>query len=205
MRGYALDKTWDDPFEHLDERRRASRYNYRFRLSIAAENALDMRRVVGPGIVRNISLSGVLLVTKHTLSPEQRVLLEVPTGTCADTLCLPNVFEGTAQVIRSSELDGGKRDVATVSYTHLDVYKRQSRGSSTSNGVYPPSCSATFFPSIQTVACQSTAPNTRNARGESAVCGGTISRSYHATPWYSGAWIPDIGLCHGYGTLMVCT
>lgn len=112
MRGYALDKTWDDPFEHLDERRRASRYNYRFRLSIAAENALDMRRVVGPGIVRNISLSGVLLVTKHTLSPEQRVLLEVPTGTCADTLCLPNVFEGTAQVIRSSELDGGKRDVA---------------------------------------------------------------------------------------------
>lgn len=114
MRGYAvdLDRVWDDPFEHLKERRVAPRFDYRFRLSITAEDAERNHRVVGPGIVRNISLTGVLLVTKHTLTPEQRVMLEVPTIGCGDNMCLPDVFEGTAQVVRARDLDGGKRDVA---------------------------------------------------------------------------------------------
>jgi hypothetical protein len=112
MRGYAVDTVWDDPFEHQDERRRANRFSYKFKLSIAADDPERSRRVVGPGIVRNISLSGVLLVTKHNLTPEQRVFLEVPTVGCADSMCLPHVFEGTAQVIRVADLDGGKHNVA---------------------------------------------------------------------------------------------
>jgi hypothetical protein len=112
MRGYAVDKAWDDPYEHVDERRNAPRVRCRFKLSIAADEAERNRRVVGPGLVRDISLTGILLVTKHSLKPEQRVQLEVPTLGCVDSMCLPDSFEGTAEVIRSNELEGGKSDVA---------------------------------------------------------------------------------------------
>lgn len=112
MRGYAIDKVWDDPYEHLQERREAPRFDYKFRMAITAADLEQKRRVVGPGIVRNISLTGVLLVTKHSLNPNQRVLLEVPTGGCADTMCLPAAFAGTARVIRAHDLDGGKQNVA---------------------------------------------------------------------------------------------
>ena len=112
MRGYATDAAWDDPFEHVDERRRAPRIKCRFKLNIAADDPGHTHRVVGPGLVRDISLTGMLLVTKHSLEPDQSVQLEVPTMGCVDSMCLPAVFEGTAQVIRAKDLDGGKQDVA---------------------------------------------------------------------------------------------
>ncbi|MDX9971648.1 MAG: PilZ domain-containing protein [FCB group bacterium] len=112
MRSYTTDADWDDPFDHVDERRRAPRIKCRFKLSITADDQDRNQRVVGPGLVRDISLTGMLLVTKHSLAPEQRVQVEVPTMGCVDSMCLPSVFEGTAEVIRAREIDGGKQDVA---------------------------------------------------------------------------------------------
>jgi hypothetical protein len=112
MKGYAIDTAWDDPFEHPVERRTAPRFPIKLRLTLTAADLEKRAHVVGPGIVRNISLTGVLLVTKHVLHPFQRVRLELPTAILGEEVCLPESFEGTAQVMRTEPLDGGKSHVA---------------------------------------------------------------------------------------------
>ena len=39
-------------------------------------------------------------VTTHVLEPGQQVMIQIPTESCASGLCLPEMFEGTAEVVR---------------------------------------------------------------------------------------------------------
>ncbi len=112
MKGYAVDESWDDPFEHREERRVAPRFGVRFRLSITAEDPFNCRRIVGPAIVLNLSQLGALVRTKHILSAFQRVSLVVPTADCGDGAMLPETFDGTAVVLRSQPRDRDVFDVA---------------------------------------------------------------------------------------------
>jgi len=97
---YDVQAEWDDPFERHEERRSSERAEVRIRVSIAAKVEGHTALLKGPGIVRNISPTGMCLVTKHVLEPGQQVTLQIPTESCPSELCLPEAFEGTAEVVR---------------------------------------------------------------------------------------------------------
>ncbi len=105
MPKYDVNVAWDDPFDHLANRRESERFDFRIKMSIAVEQAGTRSRLVGPGIVRNISLSGASLVTKHALAPRQRITLAIPTKRFKVAECLPAYFMGTADVIRVEPRD----------------------------------------------------------------------------------------------------
>lgn len=107
MTQYNVNATWDDPYDHLDERRESERFDFRIKLSIAVNHDGSRSRLVGPGIVRNVSLSGASLVTKHALVPGQRITLAIPTKRFKMAEILPAYFMGTADVVRVERRDDG--------------------------------------------------------------------------------------------------
>ena len=111
MTFYDVDKAWDDPFDHQNERRGAARCRVPIRVEIAADAPDGKRRGQGPGIVEDISLTGACVATKHELKPGQRIEVKVPTETYRDGLCVPDEFEGTAEVMRVRPAEGRVRQV----------------------------------------------------------------------------------------------
>lgn len=97
---YDVKAEWDDPFEEHEERRSADRAEIRIRVLIAVKVEGHTTLLRGPGIVRNISPTGMCVVTTHVLEPGQQVMLQIPTDSCPSALCLPETFEGTAEVVR---------------------------------------------------------------------------------------------------------
>jgi PilZ domain len=100
MAFYDVDRAWDDPFDHQNERRGAARCRVPIRMEISADAPDGKRRGHGPGIVEDISLTGACVATKHELKPGQRIEVTVPTETFREGLCVPDEFEGTAEVTR---------------------------------------------------------------------------------------------------------
>jgi hypothetical protein len=98
---YDTKSEWDDPFEQADERRRVRRFNTKIRINIALESGSARRNLVGPGIVHDMSESGVYCVTKHELTPGHVLTLRFTTEMCSPELCLPNSFYGPAKVVRT--------------------------------------------------------------------------------------------------------
>jgi hypothetical protein len=109
MPHYNVNAKWDDPYDHPDDRRDADRFDFRIKMSIAVGIEGSRSRLVGPGIVRNISLSGACLVTKHKLEEGQRITVAIPTKRYPVADCLPAYFMGTADVVRVET-----RDDATI-------------------------------------------------------------------------------------------
>lgn len=107
MTQYDVDATWDDPYDHLQERRESERFDFRIKMSIAVNHDGSRSRLVGPGIVRNISLTGVSVVTKHRLVPGQRITLAIPTKRFKLAEILPAYFMGTADVVRVERREDG--------------------------------------------------------------------------------------------------
>ncbi|MBN2310068.1 MAG: PilZ domain-containing protein [Candidatus Hydrogenedentes bacterium] len=99
MARYDVNVAWDDPFDRPAERRESRRFEFRMKLSIRVDVPGREHRLIGPGIVQDISLSGVCLVTKHDLTPGQQVTVALPTNVCRDGLCLPEAFLGPAEVV----------------------------------------------------------------------------------------------------------
>ena len=112
MSRYNVNAVWDDPFEHMKERRRARRFRIMLRISLTAENAQTGHRMVGPCVVQDISLTGLCAVTKHKLTLGQTVSLAIPTAKCPLSMCLPAEFQGVARVIRIAPIDTGRSVVA---------------------------------------------------------------------------------------------
>lgn len=106
MRRYNVDAVWDDPFEHPVNRRVAPRYETKLKLSIMVEDEERKNRLIGPGIARNISNTGILLRTKHHLKPGQRVMVAIPTTATPSETVLPESFVGAATVVRVESEDG---------------------------------------------------------------------------------------------------
>lgn len=61
---------------------------------------------VSPADVDNISRGGVLLRTRHCLSPMQDVMVSFPTFQCPDGMALPENLAGRATVVRVGLGDG---------------------------------------------------------------------------------------------------
>lgn len=109
---YSLDTSWVDPFEPRVENRSSDRFPFSLKVSIAVEDPTQKGQLIGPGIIRDISQSGVSLITKHQLTPRQRVTVALPTEGCHEDMCLPKAFIGRAEVCRTEPGDGSKSTVA---------------------------------------------------------------------------------------------
>lgn len=112
MARYDVDAKWDDPFEHVEERRHFARADATIRVTLVADDAKTRQRMVGPGVTENISESGMCLVTKHQLGLSQQVSLSIPTDRCPADLLMPATFEGQAEVVRVEPLSGKQNRVA---------------------------------------------------------------------------------------------
>jgi hypothetical protein len=107
MSRYNVNAVWDDPYDRSENRRESERFDFRIKISIAVEQTGTRSRLVGPGIVRNLSLTGAYLVTKHHLVPGQRITLAIPTKRFPVAEILPAYFMGTADVIRVEHREDG--------------------------------------------------------------------------------------------------
>lgn len=103
---YNIDAEWDDPFERQAEQRASGRCRAAFKLTITADDERLKGRLVGPGLVKNMSLTGAFLVTKHRLEPGQRVTVAISTDFCPDHMGLPGAFIGPAEVVRLEPSQG---------------------------------------------------------------------------------------------------
>lgn len=112
MKGYEVNQPWDDPFDHLTERRKAPRFPYKMKITIVSSAPEKRGRLVGPGIVTDLSLTGAKLVTKHKLVPGHHVDLELQTESTVEGPCLPSAFSGSAEVVRVAPGPDGRSDVA---------------------------------------------------------------------------------------------
>lgn len=102
---YDVNAEWDDPFDHLDERRASARCSEEFKIKIAVQVANHAEPLVGEALVQNISLNGVYCRTKHHLAVDQEVQLAIYTHEYPTTQPLPRKFIGSARVIRLREED----------------------------------------------------------------------------------------------------
>ena len=102
---YDVNAEWDDPFDHLDERRASARCQEEFKIKIAIQVANHAEPLVGEAVVQNISLNGLFCKTKHNLSVDQEVQLAIHTQDYPASQPLPRKFIGSARVIRIVEED----------------------------------------------------------------------------------------------------
>lgn len=108
MARYNVNVAWDDPYDRPVNRRVAPRYELRIKLSIEVGDEGRRGRLVGPGLVHNISYTGAYLVTKHRLAAGQRIGVAIPTDMCPAELYLPSVFMGPAEVVRVEPDEDGR-------------------------------------------------------------------------------------------------
>ena len=103
---YDVDAPWFDPFETRLENRGAERFELPIKINVVVDEPARKGQFVGPGLVNDISLSGISLETKHHLTVGQTVTLAIPTNSCPDDLCLANAFVGPATVCRVEPREG---------------------------------------------------------------------------------------------------
>ena len=105
-RNYNVDVPWFDPFETRRESRSAPRFEMPMKITLAVEDPVRKGQLVGPGLVNDLSMSGMSVLTKHSLSAQQRVTVAIPTDMCSEDLCLAKAFVGPATVRRVEARDG---------------------------------------------------------------------------------------------------
>ncbi|MGI6458573.1 MAG: PilZ domain-containing protein [Candidatus Hydrogenedentales bacterium] len=107
MARYDTNDRWEDPFEPRQERRVAKRFAAPLQVKIAVHDSKLKCRLVCRGNVMNISRVGALVRTRHQVEPGMRISIAIPTKSTKDSVCLPKVFVGSADVIRvTAEGDG---------------------------------------------------------------------------------------------------
>lgn len=100
MARYETDVSWEDPFEPRRERRIARRFAAPMRIRIAVHDSKKKCRLICHGNVINVSRAGILVRTKHQVIPGMRVSIAISTKQCEDSVCLPRMFVGSAEVMR---------------------------------------------------------------------------------------------------------
>ena len=115
QRRFAYDTSarWDDPFEHPDERRQTPRFHVKMKLILSVESPEHQGvHLVGAGVVKDLSQSGALVITKHVVKQAQRVGVRMPTVYLRDEMLLPEEFTGSAEVQRVQQVNGRVVEVA---------------------------------------------------------------------------------------------
>jgi hypothetical protein len=98
--GYDPNALWDDPYDHLSERRAYGRARIPLMSRISVETDEPGVFSIGPGVMRNISAGGASVVTKHDLEPGNHLKITIDTRQYPHDLILPNKFVGSATVLR---------------------------------------------------------------------------------------------------------
>lgn len=109
---YNIDAKWDDPYERRAERRTRERCVEQFRIKMGVQIDGHKNLLVGPALVENVSQSGMLCKTKHTLHEGQEVHLSIPTRDYVKSQDFPMRYIGSAQVTRIESVDGNVMEVA---------------------------------------------------------------------------------------------
>ncbi|GMW03969.1 MAG: hypothetical protein AMXMBFR84_51030 [Candidatus Hydrogenedentota bacterium] len=107
MPRYNVNQAWVDPYDTPANRREADRFPVRAKLSMTVENQSIRQTLVGPGIIENLSRTGVLVKTRHKLRAGQRISIAFPTARFRGDIVFPEAFMGTAEVVRSTPLGDG--------------------------------------------------------------------------------------------------
>ncbi len=109
---YDLALDWSDPFDVVQERRIAPRAsaNARVEMSVRAEKARG--RFVGPAQVKELSLSGARVVTKHRVAPAQTVRLRISTEAFGLNEVVPQEFDVACYVRRVQPINARMNLVA---------------------------------------------------------------------------------------------
>lgn len=94
------------------EKRRAERAYVGFKIQISAPNPVNSGHIVGPAILRDLSLSGACATTRHQLRPGQQIEVTIPTEGCPPELQLPPRITGRAEVRRITPRNGQSQRVA---------------------------------------------------------------------------------------------
>ena len=69
-------------------------------VKIAVQDPKLKCRLICRGNVVNLSRVGLLVRTKHDVTPGMRVSVGISTKLCEDASCLPRVFVGSAEIMR---------------------------------------------------------------------------------------------------------
>lgn len=109
---YNIDAEWDDPYERKEERRSRERCVEQFRIKMGVRVNGHKNLLVGPAMVLNVSQSGMLCKTKHTLNVGQEVHLSISTKDYSKGKDFPLKFIGTGRVARIDNVGGNVNQVA---------------------------------------------------------------------------------------------
>ena len=112
MHAYDVNADWEDPCEPVEDRRGAVRFAAHRMLDIAVRSKKADGHMIGPGKLKDLSMSGAGLVTKHRLRENDRVQLRINTEDCPRELALPRNFVGSARVVHVRKKGGRSRHVA---------------------------------------------------------------------------------------------
>jgi hypothetical protein len=82
------------------ERRGFPRFTTSYRMNVGVENLPETKLLVAESLVMNMSVSGMLIRTRHRLKLGQRVDLAIPTKELPPALELPKAFLARAFVMR---------------------------------------------------------------------------------------------------------
>jgi len=94
------------------EKRRAERAYVGFKIQICAPNPVNSGHIIGPAILRDLSLSGACATTRHQLRPGQQIEVTIPTEGCPPELHLPPSITGRAEVRRIASRNGQSQRIA---------------------------------------------------------------------------------------------
>lgn len=107
---YDINAQWDDPYERRPEARSVGRFSAKFRVKVYVQTSRG--NLVGPGLVQDLSISGISVITKHELKRGQRVTIKIPTTLCPESMGMPRAFTGQADTVRIKDLGDKKSLVA---------------------------------------------------------------------------------------------
>lgn len=114
---YDVNAVWDDPFEHLEERRGHPRIKLPFWTELSVRAHATRGKFIGPAIVQDLSLTGARVISKHDdLRPGQTGKIAIPTDAFPLFDLVPPEFKGACHVVRVQPL-GGRKTMSALRFS----------------------------------------------------------------------------------------
>ena len=104
---YDINAEWDDPTEHSSERRSVSRYKTKYKIKVSTPVKESSEYLVGVSVLRNLSMRGAFVQTKHDLDVGDRPSVAVHTEVCPKEMGMPRAFWGPVEVRHRQEGKNG--------------------------------------------------------------------------------------------------
>ena len=116
---YDINAEWDDPTEHRSERRAVPRYKTKYKIKLSTPVAESSEHLVGVSVLRNLSMHGAFVQTKHDLHVGDRPSIAVHTEICPKEMGMPRAFWGPVEVHHREE---GPNDTILVGVSFAEGF-----------------------------------------------------------------------------------